>query len=458
MTFSQKKNNVLSYHKPVFYICFANVLKKLSCLVSSNRLFWMPACAGMTTLIILSQANPTIAAEKPAPALNIVAVVGDQAISSFDIDARIKFIVATTKISNSPEVLKNIRPQVIRALIDESLQRQKARDNDIKIEDADIAKAIASIETQRGMQAGAIFAMLAANKVPEKTFADQIRAQLSWNKWLSKNAVPNIKISDEEIALAKAQIVAQPNVNELEISIIALPVDKKKIEASVKKTADNLVKELRNGAKFEEVARQFSNSDGKSFWVRPQQLAPDVAQVLVSKKEGEITNPIRTAEGFSIIKIFHVRTAVAKAFDEDITLKEILLKLKPDAPHKEADALLEIAQEVAKHSGTCEEKGIAGINDIDSLDIDVNFHTTPKSELPPAIRTIIGTLKIGEISTPFASDEGIRLYMLCGKKEAENSPVSTAKIRDALLHQKFDLEAQKQLRNLRRDTFIEIRE
>jgi peptidyl-prolyl cis-trans isomerase SurA len=406
----------------------------------------------------ISIAATTNTASKAAPALNIVAVVGDQAISSFDVDARVKFIVTTTKISSSPEVLKNIRPQVIRALIDESLQRQKASDSGIKINDEDIAKAIASIETQRGMQLGAISAMLTANKVPTKTFTDQVSAQLSWNKWVSKNIIPYVKVSDEEIAMAKARIIAEPNVNEMEISIIALPVDKKKSEASVSKTADNLVKELRSGAKFEEVARQFSGSDGKSFWVRPQELEPSIAQILIGKKEGEITSPIRTADGFSIIKIFHVRTAEAKIADEDITLKEILLKLKPDAPHKETDALLEIAQEVAKHSGTCEEKGIAGISDMDSLDIAVNFHTTPSSELPPAIRTIVGTLKIGEISSPFASDEGIRLYMLCGKKEAEDSPTSQAKIREALLHQKFELEAQKNLRNLRRDTFIEIRE
>lgn len=421
---------------------------------SAIKCYSIPALA----LGVLLLSSPSIAAEKPAPALNIVAVVGEQAISSFDVDSRIKFIVATTKISNSPEVLKNIRPQVIRALIDESLERQKARDSDIKIDDADVEKAIASIEAQRGMQAGAISAMLAINKVPKKTFTDQVRAQLSWNKWLGKNVVPFIKVSDEEVALAKARIVAQPNVNEMEISIIALPVDKKKSEASVNKTADNLVKELRNGAKFEEVARQFSGSDGKSFWVRPQQLEPSIAQILIGKKEGEITSPIRTADGFSIIKIFHVRTAEAKMADEDIIIKEILLKLKPDAPHKEADALLEIAQEVAKHSGTCEEKGIAGISDMDSLDIAVNFHTKPSSELPPAIRTIVGTLKIGEISSPFASDEGIRLYMLCGKKEGEDSPTRQAKIREALLHQKFELEAQKNLRNLRRDIFIEVRE
>ena len=419
-----------------------------------NCLAWIPAYAGMT--VILSLAAPANAQTNSAPALNIAAVVGDQVITSFDVDARIKFIVATTKISNSPEMLKNIRPQVIRTLTDEVLERQIAQKNGIKIEDAEITKAIATIEAQREMPAGTIANMLKTKNVPEKTFTDQVRAQLSWNKWLGKNVLSDVKVGDDEIALAKSRLAAQPNVKEMEIAVIDLPVDKKKAEAEVKKAADNLVAELRKGAKFEELARQFSAGGNKSFWVRPQELDPSIAKVLISKKEGEITTPIRTALGFSIIKVLNVRAVENAAKDEEITLKEILMKLKPDAKDTEKTTLLQIAEQVSKNAGTCEEKNVAGIADLSGADIEVNFRTTPASELPPAIKIISNNLKIGDISTPFASEDGIRLYMLCGKKETDG--VSSNQIREALMRQKFELEAQKNLRNLRRDTFIEVRE
>lgn len=395
---------------------------------------------------------------KASTALDIVAVAGEEAISSFDVDARSKFVIVTSNLSNSEEVRKNIRPQIIRSLIDEALQRNFAKEKNITVEQSDIEKAIATIEQQRGMQPGSIAAMMQANNIPAKTFTDQIRSQLMWNKWLGKNILPQIKISDEEIALAKSRIAKQPNISEMEISLIALPVSKKQKEAEVKKTADNLVSELQKGAKFEELARQFSQGDGKSFWVRPEQLDPNIAAILKTKKEGDITPPIRTADGFSIIKIFHVRSAASKLSDQEITLKEIIMKLKQDAPSKEADALLKIAEEVAKHAGTCEEKGIAGISNLDDMNIEVNFRTSPASDLPPAIRSLSETMKVGAISTPLASDDGIRLYMLCGKKEIEGSGVSSANIREALLHQRFALEAEKQMRILRRDSFIEIRE
>lgn len=408
----------------------------------------------LTTILLISL--PTNSWAEAASALNIAAVVGDQVITSFDVDARIKFIIATTKISNSPEMLKNIRPQVIRTLIDEALERQVAKKGDIKIEDGEVTRAVATIEAQRGMPAGAIANMLKTKNVPEKTFTDQVRAQLSWNKWLGKNVLPDVKVGDDEIILAKSRLAAQPNVNEMEIAVIDLPVDKKKAEVDVQKIADNLVVELKKGAKFEELARQFSAGNIKSFWVHPQELDANIAQVLGGKKEGEITAPIRTALGFSIIKILNVRAVANAAKDEEITLKEILMKLKPDAKDTEKATLLQIAEQVSKNAGTCEEKNVAGIADLSGADIEVNFRTAPASELPPAIKTIANTLKIGDISTPFASEDGIRLYMLCGKKETDG--VSPNQIREALMRQKFELEAQKNLRNLRRDTFIEVRE
>ena len=94
---------------------------------------------------------------------------------------------------------------------------------------------------------------------------------------------------------------------------------------------------------------------------------------------------------------------------------------------------------------------------MDEFDIEVNQRTAMLSELPSGLRNISETLKVGGMSSPFASAEGIRLYMLCGKKEIAGSSVNSNKIRDSLFRQKFELEAQKYLRDLRRNVFIEVR-
>lgn len=425
------------------------------------------------TLLTVNTANDAVAKDTKKPetaagsALNIVAVVNDKAISSFDVNNRIKFIIATTKISNTPDTLAKIKPQVIRTLIDESLQIQEAEKNNIEINDQEITQAIATIEAQRQMPAGGIANMLAANNVPEKTFNDQIRAQLAWNKIITRNIRGRIKISDEEVALAQGHITSAEPVNisikEIEIAVINLPIDKPAQEAEIKKLGNKLYSELGKGASFEEIARQFSaGGDGKPFWIRPEQLDSNISQTLKATKEGVITAPIRTNNGLSIIKLLHIRTnknkAKDNAHDSQITLKEILLKLKPTASSKEVDVLLQIGEEVAKNPGSCEDKNVANISDLDAFDIEVNLRKTTLSELPPALRSISESLKIGDISTPFASAEGIRLYMLCEKKEITGVYINADKIKDGLFRQKFELEAQKYLRDLQRSAFIDIRQ
>lgn len=455
----------------------------------------MTACIRRSALLLLATTVLSLPAygaphfaRESAPAasghdVGIVAVVGGDAISTYDLNNRLRFIITTAHLSDTPDVMSHIRPQVIRSLIDEKLQLQEADKNNIKVSQADIDQAIAAIEAQRGMPPGTITHILDDNHIPRETFTQQIHAQLAWSQLLSTKVRPLVHVSDEEIAMASHRFIPPapkknappaPPVQELKIAVITLPVDRPNRVQEIKRLGDKLVHEVRGGANFEEVSRQFSSATASSggkveaFWIKLTQLEPNIAKILSNATPGMVTDPLRSSEGFTIIKVYDVHAAASKKTAEaekpvpekpkgvEVTLKEILLKLKPDAPGKEADMMLQMGEEVAKNPGTCEEKGIAGIKDMDDFDIDVSFRTSLLSDLPPAVKIIAGTLKTGEISTPFASPEGIRLYMLCGKKDPDAN-ASRDEIYHMLMQQKMELEAQKYLRNLRRDVFIDVR-
>jgi peptidyl-prolyl cis-trans isomerase SurA len=409
-------------------------------------------------------AVPATATSSAAAAggLAIAAVVGEEAISSYDVEARLRFLVATTRLTNSAETLARVRPQVVRSLVDERLQLKEATKAGITVSDAEVTSAIAGIESQRGMSAGAIAQMLTQNNVPEATFENQIRAQLAWSKLVGQKIRPRIKISDEE-ALAKQKTITIPKVNQqLEIAFLTLPVDRPKREAEVRGVAAKLASEMRSGASFEELARQLSGRSAKMdrFWVKPEQLDPAIGKVLATAKLGTITQPIRTEAGYSIVKVYNTRSAQETAEkDQQIRIKDILLKLKADAENHEASTLLSIAEELAKNPGNCEEKGFAGIENLQDAEMLVTMREMLFSELSPALKLIAANLKIGETSPPFATDQGIQLYMLCGRSDVVPAAeiVDLNQVKTLLLAERLELEAQKLMRNLRRDTFIEIR-
>ncbi|NBX02966.1 MAG: hypothetical protein EBR02_02645 [Alphaproteobacteria bacterium] len=394
----------------------------------------------------------------------IAAVVNDAAISQYDVDKRLRFVVATTNLAETPDVISRVKPQVLRALINEKLQLQEAKIHGIEIGDDEVKKAMASIEQERGMQPGAIFTMMDKKLVPHDTFTEQLRAQISWGKLLSKVVRPRVRLSEEEIALAQKNYVAPIAISEMQIGIFALPVDKRSRETEIKKFADKMVSESRRGANFEELARQFAGGSGRieKFWVRPENLDPSIVKVLANARTGTISDPLRNNEGYTIIKVYEVRarqddSAEGKAGSAQVKIKEFLFKLKPDATTVEAEALVTISREIAKNPGKCEDTELA-VGNLGDFDTQINFINSPISDLPPAIRAIIGPMRVGAMSEPFASAEGIRTYMLCERGPPKTEMASRDKVYPMLMQQRMEKEAQKYMRNLTRSAFIDIRD
>lgn len=419
-----------------------------------HRLLFLIAC-----LILVSL--PAHADPKPLE-LDIAAVVDDEVISTYDVNSRIRFVVATTNLPDTAEVREGIRPQVIRNLVNERLQIRNTAKEGITITDEEIAHAIANIEKQRSMSDGAIFRMLDSKRIPRQTFTDQVHAQLAWGKLVLGQLRQHVNVSEEEVRKARIKPPSEAPDQELRIAVLLLPVEKAAQDAEMRKLAEKLSGEMRRGASFEEIYRQFSGlsaaKDPDTFWVKPQQLDSVVGKLLISAQPNVITPPIRTREGYLIVKVYDTRLLEKNPEDDmEVALKEILLRLKEDASSSEADVLLTIGQEVAKHPGNCEEDGIASIDNLEDVDITVSHRTNRMSELPPAVRIIAESLQIGDISTPFASSEGIRLYMLCDKKAAKKKEVQMEQLADLLFQRKLELEAQKYLRNLQREAFIDIR-
>jgi peptidyl-prolyl cis-trans isomerase SurA len=271
---------------------------------------------------------------------------------------------------------------------------------------------------------------------------------------MQKKVRPSLRVSEEEIDATRKKMAIPKIKQELQIALLNLPVDKPAREAEIKRLGDKFVQEVRAGANFEELSRQFSSSSSggkvERFWVRPEQLDPMIAKILEGAKIGMITDPLRNNDGFTIIKVYNTRAlAEQDAPALSVMLKEIVLKLKSDASAKEADMMIEIGKQVAKNPGTCEDKAVPGVNDLQEFDIEVNQIRETMSELPSAIRTIADNLTVGGISPPFASSED--------KSNIAAANIDRDQVYQVLMGQKLQLEAQKYLRNLRRENFIEIR-
>lgn len=398
-----------------------------------------------------------------APAFGIVAVVGEEPISTLDAIERMRLLITTSGLSDGPETREKLLPQVIRQLVDEQLQKQEAARRNLKVSEEEIESAVLGIEAQNGRPEGSLRKYIESRGTPWRAFLEQLRGQLTWQKLLAEVIRPKIRISDSDLQRAAQNRRLLGTSEEINITPLILPVEKPEMEAQVKALAEKLVAEVRAGASLEAVARQFTKTPQGAepdFWVPASQMDPMlVAAIQQMPEKTGLLDPVRTRRGYQIIRVNDRRqqSSVTTEDPTQVVLKEILLKLSEDATPSQVETSLHIAAQIAQNPGSCLEESVAGVAELDNTNVEVQFLRQPLSALPAYAQKQASILAVGEVGEPFATPEGIRFYILCEKVEMPVTVVADDRLRDTLFRERMDLEAAKFMRNLRRDSFIEMR-
>jgi len=84
----------------------------------------------------------------------IAAVVNDEVISVADVRSRLRMVMLSSNLTDSPETRQRIAAQVLRTIVDEKLQLQEAKRQNVSATDEEINKAYTQIEKQNNMQPG----------------------------------------------------------------------------------------------------------------------------------------------------------------------------------------------------------------------------------------------------------------------------------------------------------------
>jgi peptidyl-prolyl cis-trans isomerase SurA len=165
-----------------------------------------PACwrrLAMALALLLALAAPAAAQQVQA----IAAIVNDQVISAFDVEQRTRLVIASTRLRDTPENRRRIRGQVLRNLIDETLQLQEAQRAGISVQGADVKRAFATLEQQNNMPPGGLVRFLEQAGIAQETLERQITSEIAWGRLIGRRISPTITIGDEEIdeTLARLQ-------------------------------------------------------------------------------------------------------------------------------------------------------------------------------------------------------------------------------------------------------------
>ncbi|WP_311267061.1 peptidylprolyl isomerase [Sphingobium sp. WCS2017Hpa-17] len=387
------------------------------------------------------------------------AIVNNRIITGTDIDQRLALIITANGGKVEAEEKERLRVQVLRNLIDETLQIQEAAANDIKIDPAEIQQSYERVAANFRQSPTQFDAYLREKGSSAASIKRQIEGELAWSRLLRRNIQPFVNVSEDEVKSVVDRLNASKGSDEYrigEIYLSATPENQEQIVAN----ARNIIQQIQQGGSFQAYARQFSEAStaavgGDLGWVRPAQLPPELAQAATEMQVGQIAGPVPVAGGVSLIYVMDKRKVLtADPRDSLLSLKQLSV-LFPQGTTKEQAS----AKAAAFAAAIKEIKGCGQANEVgQKIGADVVDNDNVKvRDLPPQLQDILTNLQVGEATPPFGSiTDGVRVLVVCGRDEPASANAPNAEqIMAQLEEERVNKRARIYLRDLRRDAVIE---
>ena len=389
------------------------------------------------------------------------AIVNGTIITQTDVDQRLALVLAANGNRLGEDERERLRLQVLRNLIDETLQIQEAAAQKIEVSKDEINQTYARVAANFKKTPKEFAAFLRTQGGSEASLKRQIEGENAWRHVLSRKVEPFIAVSDEEVNAIIARLNATKGANEYhvgEIFLSATPAT----TADASANAGRIVDQIRNGASFAAYARQFSEAStaavgGDLGWVRAEQLPDQLANTVTGLQTGQISAPIPVAGGFSIVLLMDKRQVLGTdPRDAVLALKQISITFPPGMSQADAKPKVEaFAKAVQTIQGCGNANEVAA-----TVGAEVVTNDSMKiRDLPPQLQELMLNLQVGQSSPAFGSlTDGVRALVLCGRDDPP--PVagpSFEQIQSQMEQERVNRRAQRYLRDLRRDAVIEYR-
>ena len=277
------------------------------------------------------------------------------------------------------------------------------------------------------------YALIKPEELEAKITPNEAEIQASFEKNKSKYQVPEkrvvryalvdvnqirqtLQISDDQLKVQYQQNIKQYQVpNRVHAEHILLMTVGNKTDAEVeeiKKKAEDILGQAKKGAKFEDLAKKYSEDPGTKDkggdlgWLVQGQTVPEFEKVAFSLQKGQISDLVKTQYGFHIIKVMDKETAHTRPFEEvKDSLRAPLLLSQAD---KQASDIADQMSAAIRRSNKTSLDDLANQYKLVVGETRAVGATDPLLELGNStdVKDAIFRLRAGELSLPVRTDRG----------------------------------------------------
>ena len=434
----------------------------------------------MTALTLVAVSVAALAVCRPAAAQTreldtrgvmldrIAAIVNDGVVLNSDLDLQVEAVSARLRQQKLDLPPQNVlRQQVLERLVVQEIQLQRAQHDGVKVTDETLNAALSDVARRNNLTLSQLPQALADQGLDYGAYRDDLRKEITLSMLRQRDVLERIVVTPKEIDQYLEKQAKMPSGNhEYNVShiLIAVPQDASQAQLDdAARRASEVYQKASGGEDFARLAVAYSNSQtalegGSLGWRKETELPTFLTDVVAKLKPGEVSQPLRTPTGFHIVKVNEVRGSEAKAIENQVHARHILMKtteLADDATVKQK--LNALRDRVLKGEDFA---GLAQTNSEDpgSAAQGGDLGWTGPGSFVPEFEQQLATLKDGEISDPFKTQYGWHIVQMLGHREFDaTDEVKRRKAMEAIRASKADEETEIWVRRLRDEAYVEFK-
>jgi len=278
----------------------------------------------------------------------IAAVVNEEVITLLELNREYAVILKEQEKRGavSQDEAVKLKRDLLSAMIDRKLIKQKIRELNIVISSEEVTQAIEDIKRQNKMTQDTLSAALLAQGVTFDQYKSQMKDELERLRLMSQEVKAKIQVSEREIReyydANRALYSEEPTYRARHIF---LRVDKKASNDEIKKImakAADIMVEARQNKDFAALAKKYSDDPGGAKdggdlgTFKKGDMLPEIEDAVITMKPGEISELVSTPAGFHIIKLEEKNPGELKPFDSvKASINDLLYRKKSEERFKQ---------------------------------------------------------------------------------------------------------------------------
>lgn len=392
----------------------------------------------------------------------IVAVVNEGVVLSSELAAEVNFLKLQAEANNQnlPED-SVLQERVLERMVDQQIQRQHASNLGISVDASSVNRAIEQVAQGNNMSSQQFQQTLISQGFNYDYYRKSIESEVLLSRLVQRDVQSRIRVSKQEIDdfVSASKKSGQQQQYRVQHILLAVPASAAQAEVEKARTrANSVLAKLQEGQDFAKTAA--ANSDGARAleggdlgWRALQELPTFLATALENMSVGDISEPLRSPNGFHIVKLNETDDQ-SKTVRAETLARHIFIASESDDAEQQLDQIRQriaageefdvLAQEFSEDPNSASKGG----------ELPWFF----PGQMPDEIESVARALEPGKLSEPFRTQFGWHILEVLDRRQRDSTDDAALKqAEQSLRARKIEQETERWIRRLRDESFIEIR-